>query len=562
MATSHSENPVPTTPASRGPGHLTRREWLAGAGAGTAALLLERDPLRAATRSGARSPSQQAATVVFTNTTVANPDTVQDDVALAVEGNLIAAIGPTDEVLAAYPGAEQYDGRGKALFPGLINCHAHMRAVIARGFNEDFGFPNTANLAVSPASLLQGEEGNLMVQVAALEAITTGTTTIVEFTGNVQRQAGVLADSGLRCVLAEGIRDTENVPGPVSTRSMARSFSGTPRFSEALLDDGMQRISDLFSTWHGTEDGRISVFPAASLTETSSPELLRAVRDFAETHDLGYTIHLNQSRAEYEFMVLHHGIRPTEYLDRHGFLGPRLFAAHARYVNHEEVALLGRSRTIIAHQAGMASNRGISPPIAELRTAGCPIALGTDNNTNDVFQVMRIAMLTERIRRNRDGDEVPGLSPQPEDVLDGAAQGVGQFQPQAGRRNVASGLDGEDRLPRDAHLGREGVLGQAGRLALLLEVVVKAGFGHRAPPLRVCSLAKRLHSQPNVMSALHDVKQGCQWAATPCVAVSPGRVKPRCPRWPPSRRGRSGPSCGSARCAASPASPHAWRAVR
>ena len=32
--------------------------------------------------------------MVFTHTTVANPDTVQDDVALAVEGNRIAAIGP------------------------------------------------------------------------------------------------------------------------------------------------------------------------------------------------------------------------------------------------------------------------------------------------------------------------------------------------------------------------------------------------------------------------------------------------------------------------------------
>ena len=425
MSAPANENPAPTSRTSRNPrpGDITRREWLAGAGAGTAALLLEREPLRAVAPSAGRPRGQQASTVVFTNTTVANPDTVQDDVALAVEGSRIAAIGPTDEVLAAYPGAEQVEGRGKALFPGLINCHAHMRAVIARGFNEDFGFPNTANLAVSPASLLQGDEGNLMVQVAALEAIRTGTTTIVEFTGNVQRQAGVLADSGLRCVLAEGIRDTENVPGPVSTRSMARSFSGTPRFSEALLDDGMQRISDLFSTWHGAEDGRITVFPAASLTETSSPELLRAVRDFAETHDVGYTIHLNQSRAEYEFMVMHHGLRPAEYLDRHDFLGSRLFAAHARYVNDAEVALLGRSGTIISHQAGMAANRGISPPIPALRTAGCPIALGTDNNTNDVFEVMRIALLTERIRRNRDGDEVPGLAPQPEDILADCTQG-------------------------------------------------------------------------------------------------------------------------------------------
>jgi cytosine/adenosine deaminase-related metal-dependent hydrolase len=74
----------------------------------------------------------------------------------------------------------------------------------------------------------------------------------------------------------------------------------------------------------------------------------------------------------------------------------------------------------------MAGNRGVSPPIPALRAAGCPIALGTDNNTNDVFEVMRIALVTERIRRNNDGDEVPGLQPQPEDILADATEGGAQ----------------------------------------------------------------------------------------------------------------------------------------
>jgi len=144
------------------------------------------------------------------------------------------------------------------------------------------------------------------------------------------------------------------------------------------------------------------------------------VRAFAEKYDLGYTIHLNQSIAEYQFMEKFHGLRPAAFLDRHGFLGPRLFAAHARYVDAGEIALLGKSRTIISHQANMAANRGVIPPIPELREAGCPIALGTDNNTNDVFEVMRIALLTERIRRT---DPFPGVRPQPEDILADATEG-------------------------------------------------------------------------------------------------------------------------------------------
>ncbi len=390
--------------------HLSRRELLAGAGAGAAALLLERGGLEAQPASGRK--------VVFTHTTVLNVDAVQNDVALAVDGDTIAAIGPTGKILEAYPGADVYDGRGRALLPGLINCHAHMAAVLARGFNEDFGFPNSAHLAVQPASLLQGEENTLMVTVAALEAIRTGTTTIVENVGGIGRSASALAQSGLRCVFAESIRDSENVAGPMSPEGLARRE--TPRFSPRLRDEGLQRISDLFSAWHGKNQRRISVFPAAALAETSSPALLQAIRAFAETHDLGYTIHLSQSVAEVDFMVRHHGVRPPAFLDKAGFLGPRLFAAHCRYVDDGDIAALGRSGTIISHQANMAANRGVIPPIAKLRAAGCPIANGTDNNTNDLFGVMKVALLTERISRN---DPIPGTRPQPEDMLEDATRG-------------------------------------------------------------------------------------------------------------------------------------------
>jgi 5-methylthioadenosine/S-adenosylhomocysteine deaminase len=391
------------------PVNLSRREWLAGAGAGAAALLLEQGSVQA---------QPPATTVVFAHTTVVTVDAVRDDAALAVQGDTIAAIGPTEQMLRSYPQAEVYDGRGKALFPGLINCHAHLAATLARGFNEDFGFPNSAKLAVQPGSLLEGEEASLMVTVGALEAIRTGTTTMVENSGGIGRSAAALAQTGLRWVFAESIRDSENVAGPMSPEGLAKSE--TPRFSSRLRDEGMQRIDDLFSRWHGANQGRISVFPAAALAETSSPELLQAIRAFAEKHDVGYTIHLNQSLAEAEFMTRHHGVRPAAFLDKHGFLGPRLFAAHCRYVDDGEIALLGKSRTIVSHQAAMAANRGVIPPIPALRRAGCPIANGTDNNTNDLFEVMRIALLTERIRRN---DPFPGVQPQPEDILADATQG-------------------------------------------------------------------------------------------------------------------------------------------
>jgi 5-methylthioadenosine/S-adenosylhomocysteine deaminase len=390
--------------------NITRRQWLAGTGAGAAAILLDPHDGRA------QAPS--TGTVVFTNTSVVNADNVQNDVALVVQSGRIAAIGASDRMLQTYPNADVYDARGKALVPGLINCHAHLAATLARGFNEDFGFPNSARLALQPTSLLQGEEATLMATVGALEAIRTGTTTLVEMSSGISRHAAALAKTGLRCVFAEAIRDSENVPGPMSPAGLAKSEA--PRFSAKLRDEGLQRVHDLFSRWHGANQGRISVFPAAALAETSSPELLQAVRAFAEDRDLGYTIHLSQSRAEVDFMLKHHGMTPPAYLNQHGYLGPQLFAAHCRYVGPDDIALLGRTDTIVSHQAGMAANRGNIPPIPALRAAGCTIANGTDNNTNDSFEVMRIALLTERIRRD---DPFPGVQPQPEDILADATQG-------------------------------------------------------------------------------------------------------------------------------------------
>ena len=410
MPRSTTDRSSSSLPSRRRSLNVTRRQLLAGAGAGAAALLVDRRGLQAQTTS--------TRPVIFSRTTVVTADAVQHDVSLAVEGDRIAAIGPTDPILKRYPHAEVYDGSGKALVPGLINCHAHLAATLARGFNEDFGFPNSARLAIQPTSLLEGEEATLMVTIGALEAIRTGTTTIVENSGGISRHAAALAQTGLRCVFAESIRDSENVAGPMSPEGLAKSE--TPRFSAKLRDEGLQRIADLFSAWHGAKQGRISVFPAAALAETSSPELLQAVRAFADKHDLGYTIHLSQSRPEVDFMVRHHGVRPPAFLNRHGFLGPRLFAAHCRYVDAADIALLGRSGTIVSHQAAMAANRGVIPPIPALRDAGCPIANGTDNNTNDLFEVMRVALLTERIRRD---DPIPGLRPQPEDILEDATQG-------------------------------------------------------------------------------------------------------------------------------------------
>lgn len=404
---------------------LKRRTLLAGAGAALGSSLLPQTGLLAQPRAAGAGSGP----VLFMHTTVVTNDAERRtlrDVGLLVENDRIAAIGDSDELASRFPNAEHIDGRRKALLPGLINCHAHLAATVAKGFNEDFGFPNSANLAQSPESLLSSDEATTMSVLAAVEGLRAGTTTMVQNVGGIARDAAGLAETGQRWVFAESVRDITTVDGPMSPPRLARSVE--PEFSDRLREEGMQRISDLYDEWHGQKDGLISVFPAAALVELASPALLRQVREFADARDLGYTIHMTQSQAEVDFMLRYHGVRPAIFLEQNDFLGPRLFAAHARYCDASEIEALAESGTIITHQAAMAANRGVNPPITRLRAAGCPIALGTDNNHTDMLHVMKTAIAMERIQRN---DEIPGTLPQPEDILNDAVGGGSQAVNQA-----------------------------------------------------------------------------------------------------------------------------------
>ena len=264
---------VPRTSAAPGAATLNRRELLTAAGAGAAALLLDRGD------AGAQPPAGRA--VVFANTSVVTVDGTRNDVALAVDGGVIAAIGPTDQILKQYPQAEVYNGRGKALFPGLINCHAHLGATIARGFNEDFGFPNSYRLAVQPGRLLSRDEDTLMAVVGALEAIRTGSTTVVENVGNIGPTADQLAKTGLRWVFAESATDREG-GSPMTPEILAKGEA--PRFSPKMRDDGLQRISDLHSAWHGKLKDGSACSPPPDWPRTRRPNCCaRSARSLPST---------------------------------------------------------------------------------------------------------------------------------------------------------------------------------------------------------------------------------------------------------------------------------------
>ena len=343
--------------------------------------------------------------IAIRDTTVVTSDaarTVHHEASIVVDGDRIVAIGPTADLDARFPGAERIDGRGKAVFPGLVNCHTHLWFTVARGIQEDFGFPSTLRFPTTVQAMLSAEELTVFAMLGALECLRGGNTTMLEIGTRVPDYAKQVAATGLRVVFGQTSADLE--PAGIPDNRFV--------YSPALAEKTLRSVDDVISAWHGAEKGRITCIVAAHASEACSPELLRAARALAERRDVGTTIHLGQSHWEVQAVVNVRGVHPAEYLFQHDFLSPRLVAAHCRFMTPGEISHLGRRRASVSHNAAMAARRAAAPPIQALAATGCNIAIGTDNMAHDMLEAMRTALFVERISR-QDGER-----PWPEDVLE------------------------------------------------------------------------------------------------------------------------------------------------
>lgn len=322
--------------------------------------------------------------------------------AIAVDDDRIADVGPAGEVLERYPEAERIDASGRAIMPGLANCHTHFTLTLSRGIQEDFSFPSTLRFPRGVASYLEPGERQVFARLGALEAIRSGTTAAFEIGGGLDEYAGALAECGIRVVLGETAADLDQAKA---------ARDGVFEFDPGRGEAGLARIEALHRDWHGAGEGRITVAVAAHAPEAVSPGLLRSLRELAERLDTVATIHLNQSWWEVESVMRTRGVLPTEYLFQNEFLWEHLIGGHCRCMDTREIQLLGRSRAFVSFNSAIAARRGYSPCIADLAAAGCTIAMGSDNMAEDMIEVMRTGLFMERVRT---GD---GERPTPEDVI-------------------------------------------------------------------------------------------------------------------------------------------------
>jgi guanine deaminase len=160
-------------------------------------------------------------------------------------------------------------------------------------------------------------------------------------------------------------------------------------------------IRQAAATWpHASDRIRLGIAPTIPLH--CSDGFMTGCRDLAVEYGLPLQTHLAESAVQRAAALKHYGTTLTRHLDQLGVLGPRFSAAHAIWINAEEIDLIAARGGAIAHNPG--SNLRLGNGIADMRPAiarGIPVGVGTDGSSSadnqNMFEATRLAAFVSRV---------------------------------------------------------------------------------------------------------------------------------------------------------------------
>jgi 5-methylthioadenosine/S-adenosylhomocysteine deaminase len=320
------------------------------------------------------------------------------------------------------PSDDELDASGGLVIPGLVNAHTHVAMTLLRGYADDKPLGRWLREDIWPVEAeLTAEDVRVGAELGLVEMIRSGTTAFSEMYFHVDAIADAVEEAGLRAVLGHtGI---------------------TVGKGEEAAHEDMQRSLDIARELDGRADGRISTtFQAHSLT-TVGESFLREYVPEANEAGMAIHAHANETENEVEPIIEEQGVRPLEYAEEVGLLGPETFLAHCVHVDEAEVDLLAETGTGVVHcpASNMKLASGMAPVQAML-DAGVRVGLGTDgaasNNDLDMFDEMRDAAMVGKLAAD-DASAMPAGT-----VLEAAtAGGADLLGIDAGRIEVGANAD-------------------------------------------------------------------------------------------------------------------------
>lgn len=300
---------------------------------------------------------------------------------LLIEDDKIAII---NENLNSNDADEVINGERKVLIPGLVNTHTHLSMTLMRGLADDLPLDVWLNEHIWPVEAhLEGSHCYAGALLAGLEMIKSGSTCCNDMYFNMDDVARALDKAGLRALITHCMLDNGD---------------------EEKRKQEMKETERVIEKHHDTARGRIKVAISSHSPYTCSEELLRWTREKADETGLKIHIHISETQNEVQIVQEAHGMRPFQYLDDIGLLGPDVISAHSIWPSDDELEIIKEKGVKISHNplSNMKLASGIAP-ITEMVDKNICVSLGTDgaasNNNLDLFQEMKTSALLQKVHK-------------------------------------------------------------------------------------------------------------------------------------------------------------------
>jgi len=306
----------------------------------------------------------------------------QEDGAVAIDGDLIVAVGTTAGLKQRYPQAEWLDARGMVIMPGMTNTHMHLYSTFARGMALKDA-PPTNFLEILQRlwwrldKALTLDDVYYSALLLLIDCIKSGTTTILDHHASTHTVRGSLA------MIARAVQET-------GVRTCL-AYEVSDRDGETIMRQGIEENLAAIKKYRGRE-GLLSATFGLHASFTLSDTTLDACREAAAAVSSGFHIHVAEGIQDVEDALERSGRRVVERLADHGILGQDTIAAHCVHVTEKEIAILQESGTLVVHnpESNMGNAVG-SAPVSDLLAAGVTVGLGTDGYTSDMFESLKTA---------------------------------------------------------------------------------------------------------------------------------------------------------------------------
>lgn len=326
--------------------------------------------------------------VVIKNTTIVSMDSnynIYNNSTICISGNIIDTI-ITDSSNYDYTATKIIDGKNKLVIPGFVNTHTHTPMTMFRGVADDKPLHDWLYNYIFPieAKFVNAESVNKGAKLAICEMIRSGITTFTDMYYYEDEVAKASKQIGMRAIVCEGL-------------------IGFPVPNSKTYKDGINYIRELHKKYQN--DSLITVGVSVHAPYTCDSTLIKEAKSLADELKTVFTIHVAETKWEYDSLIKTFKKTPVEYLNSLHILSNNVVAAHCVHLTDKDIDIFSKNGVAVAHnaQCNMKIISGVAP-IWQMSNKNVELSIGTDgvasNNNLNFFEEMNTIAILHKLYNN------------------------------------------------------------------------------------------------------------------------------------------------------------------